>query len=401
MKRLLLFCSGANLDVLGECPEEEGKYAGIGATVLGTAVLASLSGGYAFYTVFRAVPWAISFGALWGLVIFNLDRLIVSTMRRQKTWMLELAAVSPRLALAVLIGVVIARPLELKLYEREILAEITRANNVFYREAVREVDAGFVRLEVLEEQNARLRRETEDRRKEVDAAYQAAISEAEGTAGTRRLGRGPVFTEKWQRLEELKEQLGELESRHRAQATQNDREIARLRHQRQQQIDRTASRQAEANGMLAQLEALERLGKASPAARDARLFITMLFICVEVCPVLAKLMSGMQPYRPYEQRLEDRELRHVEESERFRQVIRHELEVQAQQRISNFNDQVNTELQLSTDQNRAQRELQLQANTELMQRIADAQVEIASKYVDAWKQQELQKLAQRSPWRSH
>ncbi len=45
-----LFCSGANRTVLRECPSEETKYAGIGATIFFTAVLAGLSGGYALYT---------------------------------------------------------------------------------------------------------------------------------------------------------------------------------------------------------------------------------------------------------------------------------------------------------------------------------------------------------------
>ena len=64
-----------------ECPQSEhNKYVGIGATVFFTGVLATISGGYALFSVFKSVYPAIAFGIIWGMVIFNLDRFIVSTL---------------------------------------------------------------------------------------------------------------------------------------------------------------------------------------------------------------------------------------------------------------------------------------------------------------------------------
>ena len=74
------WCSGANQDVLMDCPQSEhNKYVGIGATVFFTGVLAMLSGGYALFSVFKSTYTAAAFGIVWGLVIFNLDRFIVSS----------------------------------------------------------------------------------------------------------------------------------------------------------------------------------------------------------------------------------------------------------------------------------------------------------------------------------
>ena len=48
MKKFFWFCSGANRQILDTCPEsEQTKFVGIGATVFFTALLASMSGGYA------------------------------------------------------------------------------------------------------------------------------------------------------------------------------------------------------------------------------------------------------------------------------------------------------------------------------------------------------------------
>src|ERR1051325_10950721 len=67
-QRLCWFCAGANYQELEqpECATERNKYAGIGATVFLTALLAALSGGYAFNLVFGAAWLAFLLGLLWG-----------------------------------------------------------------------------------------------------------------------------------------------------------------------------------------------------------------------------------------------------------------------------------------------------------------------------------------------
>ena len=121
IQRFFLICSGSDTEILKDCsPGERTKFAGIGATVFFTAVMAFLAGGYALYTVFDNVYIALFFGLLWGLLIFNLDRYIVSTIKkRDNTWN-EIWQATPRIILAVIIAVVISKPLELKIFEKEI-----------------------------------------------------------------------------------------------------------------------------------------------------------------------------------------------------------------------------------------------------------------------------------------
>ena len=60
-----IFCSGADTAILEECsPGERTKYAGIGATVFFTAVMAAIAGSYALYTVFDNLFTAIFFGMI-------------------------------------------------------------------------------------------------------------------------------------------------------------------------------------------------------------------------------------------------------------------------------------------------------------------------------------------------
>src|SRR4030095_1353476 len=132
MKRFFWLCSGADISILRtwDCPTEHNTYAGIVTTIFLTAVLASLSGGYALWTVFQSSPYAITFGILWGILIFNLDRYIVMSLHKRRggfgAFFRQVATASPRLLLALLIASVITVPLELKIFEREIIDQLER-----------------------------------------------------------------------------------------------------------------------------------------------------------------------------------------------------------------------------------------------------------------------------------
>src|ERR1700709_204051 len=129
--RFFWFCSGAHIDTLKKYPIEHNKYVGIGATIFFTALFASLSGGYAMYFVFNgdafAVGFAILFGLIWGLAIFNMDRYIVSSINKEGTTNQQILQASPRILLAIMIGIVISRPLELKIFDKEIREKLKTA----------------------------------------------------------------------------------------------------------------------------------------------------------------------------------------------------------------------------------------------------------------------------------
>lgn len=102
--------------------------------------MASLAGGYAFFTAFKSINLSIFFGIFWGALIFNLDRYIVSTFGvgdGKKTISLqEIKEALPRIVMAVILGIVIATPLELKIFEKEIEVEIEKMKDENYQKLV-------------------------------------------------------------------------------------------------------------------------------------------------------------------------------------------------------------------------------------------------------------------------
>ena len=82
--------------------------------------MAFISCSYAFFTVFDNPFIAMGFGIVWGLLIFNLNRFIVSTIRKIDHFKSEVLQVSPRIILAIIIAIVISKSLEIKIFEKEI-----------------------------------------------------------------------------------------------------------------------------------------------------------------------------------------------------------------------------------------------------------------------------------------
>lgn len=116
LRNFFWFCSGANFSILKKCPTDHSKFVGIGATVFSTGFFAVISSGYALYFVFNdmeentRLTLAIFFGICWGLMIFNLDRYIVSSMKKQTSKWQEFKVAIPRLSLAFLIAMCLSKP---------------------------------------------------------------------------------------------------------------------------------------------------------------------------------------------------------------------------------------------------------------------------------------------------
>ena len=112
----------------------------MGGIVLGTGMLAALAMFFAISKVFENNIIAGIIGLFWGLIIFNLDRFIVSSTGKgdgkDTISFSELIHAAPRLAMAIVIGITIAAPLEIKIFEKEIKQqwqEMARADLVTYK----------------------------------------------------------------------------------------------------------------------------------------------------------------------------------------------------------------------------------------------------------------------------
>src|SRR3712207_3957071 len=113
---LLARLAGAQLDVLRRARTDRVKYTAMGGVLLTTAVVAGVSATFALNTaVGLPITVAAVAGVLWGVVIFNLDRMLIVSITRQSGWLRNLLTAVPRLLLAIVIGSIISVPLVLRI----------------------------------------------------------------------------------------------------------------------------------------------------------------------------------------------------------------------------------------------------------------------------------------------
>ena len=294
----LWWCAGAHEKLLKQFPSEHSKYSGLGAVLLATFVLATLSAGYAIYTVFGNWLWTIGFAIIWGLIIFNFDRFLVSTMRkygvsRRKQIMMAI----PRLFLALLIGVVIARPLEMKIFEKEINVKMTENlhKKIQLNDSLlaMEYKNQLANAETERQQLLGRKLAIEDTLHNLQTSY---LQEADGTGGSMQRGIENITRLKQDAFNLSRNQftpeLLSLEQKMRSQ----DSIIGTAKASMEDKRKRFETTAIANMGFLERNKALADLSAEEPSVFWASLLISMLIILIEIGPVLSKLMMPLGPY---------------------------------------------------------------------------------------------------------
>mgnify|MGYP000243158593 CR=1 FL=1 len=300
LKKFFLTCSGVDINIINNCSNgEQHKYAGIGATVFFTAVMAFIASSYALYTVFDNVYTAVFFGLIWGLLIFNLDRFIVSTIKKRDSKWNELLQATPRIILAIIIAVVISKPLEIKIFEKEINQVLLTEKNQMTLDNKGQIAKQYTpEIEKTTLEIAQLKADITNKETATNALYETYISEAEGRKGTLLIGKGPVYKEKREKHDAALAELVELKTTNTKKIKDKELAIANLIIAQKESESKTQPIINNFDGLMARINALDKL----PLLPS--LFIFLLFLAIETSPIFAKLVS---PKGEYDYKLEDEE----------------------------------------------------------------------------------------------
>ncbi|MEJ7645070.1 MAG: DUF4407 domain-containing protein [Chryseolinea sp.] len=295
IKQFFWLCSGVHVPLLRRCEIESSRYVGIGATIFFTGVFAALAAFYALYTVFDSVWIAMGFGLVWGLMIFNLDRYIVSSMRKDKSGWREFKTALPRILLALLISIVIAKPLELKIFEKEIRSELVIMEQQTYTVQENEIRMRYqADQQILKNDIATLKSELLVKTAKRDELNRMAQEEADGTGGTKKRNAGPIYKIKKADADQANVELEALQQKNDKLISEKLSQLQALDTDISSQI--TGLGKQKLDGPASRMEALDRLMADSNAIFWANWFIVLLFIAVETAPLFVKLISNQGPY---------------------------------------------------------------------------------------------------------
>ncbi len=205
----------------------------------------------------------------------------------------------PNIILAVIIAIVISKPLEIKIFEKEINTVLLKEKNAMALNNKKEV-ANYFKSD-LDKNKAEidsLKSDIIKKEKEVNTLYETYITEAEGTAGTKKLGKGPVFKEKIAKHNLAFAQLDDLKKTNLAKISEKENKAKTLQDDLDKKITETQPIIDGFDGLMARINALDKLPWLPS------FFIMLLFLAIETSPIIAKLLS---PKGEYDFKIEDLE----------------------------------------------------------------------------------------------
>jgi len=298
LKQFFWMCSGADTNILKNSSKaEQTKFAGIGGTVFFTAVMAFIAASYALYTVFDNYFSALFFGLVWGLLIFNLDRFIVSTIKKRDDKWSEIWQATPRILLAIIIAVVISKPLEIKIFEKEINQILLKQKNDLTFANKAQIATQFTpEIEVIQAEITSLKQEIDTKETVSNNLYETYIAEAEGRKGTKIIGKGPVYKEKREKHDAALAELQQLKLDNKAKIIEKESQLINLQQQQAAQVTATQPIINGFDGLMARINALDKLPWLPS------FFIFLLFLAIETSPIFAKLIA---PKGEYDFKLQD------------------------------------------------------------------------------------------------
>ena len=319
--RKLWWCAGADEFFLKRSPKQDRvKYAGIGGIVLATGLLAAVSGAFAFYTIFKtkgdanentgislglAIGIAL-FAIVWGAIIFNLDRFIVSSTGKgdgtDSITLKEIGQAIPRIIIAIILGFAISAPLEIKILDSEINQELSKFQKgeiiklnaktdkiIKQNQAALEKDKSEYETKLNTYENKLKEYDTEI--DELTAKRQFEIS-GKGTRGVGRIAgemQNDINNKNAEKDKFIKLKSAEVTSWRRQLDFSNEK-INQLSNDLRKEYKANEISAHGYDGLLKRIQISHEIGGIIPWV------ILFLFLCIEMCPIFFKMMMTKGPY---------------------------------------------------------------------------------------------------------
>ncbi|GAA3159689.1 hypothetical protein GCM10010531_08880 [Blastococcus jejuensis] len=337
--------AGARTDILAVAPGARSKFVALGGVLLSTGALAVLSMTFAVHMALGVWwPFALLVGLGWGAVVVNLDRMLLVGMAHDASLKRNLVLAVPRVGLALVLGVVIATPLTLQVFHREIDTQVVALQaekSDAYQQSL-DADSRFAGLPELREQVAAQQEivatggrsdpglavvhgEVAAAQAAHDTAVQTsrdlearAQCELDGTCGTGEAGTGTAYQQARaaadaqaavvattrSELDAALAAASAAESRSAQQASADletdQAELTRLTAAQTRLQTAFDATNTGSGGILLRLEALDRLSDTNATLWAAQVMLSLLFMCVEILPVLMKLLLNFSPPSAYD-----------------------------------------------------------------------------------------------------
>lgn len=294
LKHFLWWCAGADLATLKLCPTDHAKFTAMGMMMAAVPCLATVSFTFFLQNSFNLGAAAVPGGVAWGILLFILDRLILTFHRKGQR---EKVRALPRLLLAVCLAFVIGEPLLLRFFSTEIELQMRRNGQAVATEVRANAEARFkAEKDALLDSNAELQKRLDELKRARDEKEAAVIGEIEGQVGTGIKGDGPASRKKQEALGEAKAEYERARTELLPKVEENTKRLEQIRAEIEADVKAVAEAQGAARGPLARHAALFALMKSEPSTALTYVPLFIILLLTEVSPLTIKLTSEPGEY---------------------------------------------------------------------------------------------------------
>jgi hypothetical protein len=386
--RLFWRAAGADRYILERSTySDQVKYVCLGGIIVATGLMAGLAGGYALYTIFEPrgnaldsfktvgdisgdydpvhIPTmiiAIIFGIIWGLIIFNIDRFIVtSTGKGDGTEAItrkELVGALPRIIMGAIIALTISKPVEIRMFKTEIDVKLqekqieqqqaykAKTDSLFNAEIAKKdkaIDAFNARLQAIRLRHADLEKQYIDEARIVTVGPRALAVKAQ--------------------MESVETEMKDLESNAEYLRIKQEKDV--IEKEREAALAKSKKVASGLDGLLERIKIAHEV-----AGFTISMFITLLFMAIELTPIFFKLMLIKSPYDYLD--------------ENIKELIKAEQGIQIDHNYYQDKEGIERDLVVHHQVIRLLKE---------KVKILEAQTELAGKAIDTWKEKKKEEVA--------
>jgi hypothetical protein len=253
------------------------KYMCLGGIIVATGVMAGIAGGYAFYTIFEPRGSAIDqqfqlstsilsiiFGTIWGLMIFNIDRFIVTSTGKGDgteaiTWE-ELKGAIPRIIMGAIIALTISKPVEIRMFKTEIDAELHKAQLEKQREYLAQIDSIYEgRIFIENNEKDRLLKEIAQKELDVSTAIKDFNDELKERPEGSTTGYGPDAERKEIIMKDRKKECEDLRQRNLPLVDAANARLKEIELEKQGERDKSGKIAASLDGLLERIKLAHKI----------------------------------------------------------------------------------------------------------------------------------------------
>lgn len=326
-QQFLWWLSTAEDNLIKTCMIDSNRYAIVGMTVLGTWLFATLAWSYFFSTVTGSWITAVLLGLFMGGIILSIDRALIKGISRSNK--LKLVPLLFRTVLALTIGLFMAQPALLYLFDKEIKVQVSIDNEKRKREKRASQDTVYaVAKQELTGRKTTLQNQLSSRYQEVSIARDRYITETDGTGGSGKIGLKDIALAKQREYLQLDTDYRNLEKQLIPQIVSVDSSLLVIENNiRNEQTNFEALLN---NGFITRIEALNQLVSNNTAVAIRYYLLVVILMLIELMPVIAKTLL---PNGSYDEKVI---LREVLEKELTRNNHKRELALKEQYNQSAF-----------------------------------------------------------------